>query len=743
MYLTLSNLLPYLLDHGHLVREDLTARDIAIQEVGRRNRNFKLRRRGGGGLFIKQASFIHPELTEAIKREAIVHHLAQHHPALAGLTAMMVPLHRHDTRRHVLVCDLLDDHLSPLDYRHKTGTMPPGFAAALGARLALLHRLGEGLIGDPAASLFARKRHWLFTMIRAPEQAAAQMGTGAVTMGAALAARPALLAALDAMNAAWSVTTLIHGDVKWDNLLVPDEIHPDAPVRLVDWELADLGDPAWDVAFGLVGWLIDWIYKQGPEIPLPSLLATGQATLIATHGAVRDFWAHYRGARGWDDETAAQFLARVLAFAAARLVLLGYEVLPRLTPGQTQMATLPHAQIYADLALLCAERLVADRADTARLLFGIDDIATIDDRAEPTAPVTAQDETAPPRQTDASSPLPTGALRRRLETLIGAIGITAIGGFTLGDTPLLETGIRLDAATLPRLINPLGDLLYWQGYATVYAGGPPIAASHHTEGDAGLRAALAAAYRTDLCWNVGWRIYQVDPDGTLHVRKRGLYQKVTPGQFRQDADRDADRDAAVGDRVAIQVTTARFDLQPGFYHFFSRTPVSDFDQVEISRCYFHTRADHAPALLGWITARLTAFDIPFQLKCASNPDDYHRTDAIVLYLARRYLQALILILETGAEALAPWLCAGEPLFTKTLMPGIGLADDPGNGESFGQSRCRLLAEALLTEALAGRHATADRLKAAADFFQRAGLSLAAPYVQAPLTNRYDMADAQP
>lgn len=56
---------------------------------------------------------------------------------------------------------------------------------------------------------------------------------------------PQLPEALDSLLSSWQFETLIHGDMRWENCLVRtdrDTIH------FVDWELANLGDGAWDVA---------------------------------------------------------------------------------------------------------------------------------------------------------------------------------------------------------------------------------------------------------------------------------------------------------------------------------------------------------------------------------------------------------------------------------------------------------------------------------------------------------------
>lgn len=59
------------------------------------------------------------------------------------------------------------------------------------------------------------------------------------------AADPATIRGLRAARACWRPMCLIHGDMKHDNLLVRDD---GAGAVLVDWEMARIGDPCWDLA---------------------------------------------------------------------------------------------------------------------------------------------------------------------------------------------------------------------------------------------------------------------------------------------------------------------------------------------------------------------------------------------------------------------------------------------------------------------------------------------------------------
>src|SRR5262249_20223137 len=132
--------------------------------------------------------------------------------------------------------------------------------------------------------------------------------------------------------------------------------------------------------------------------------------------------------------------------------------------------------------------------------------------------------------------------------------------------------------------------------------------------------------------------------------------------------------------------------QPGFYFLYGETLSDVWDEHQLLRFYFHASAESSPAVLEYLTAEFNRWQIPFRMKALIEPALYFRTDAVVLYFARRYHQIAVRIVEAMPREVASALHAATPLFTLTLRPGVGMAEDPGNGESFGMHRCRLTAE---------------------------------------------------
>ena len=67
----------------------------------------------------------------------------------------------------------------------------------------------------------------------------------------------------------WRRDTLIHGDIKFENCVlthangaqVPDGKDAEVGVKVVGPEIADLGDPRWDVGSMMQSWLACWIFS--------------------------------------------------------------------------------------------------------------------------------------------------------------------------------------------------------------------------------------------------------------------------------------------------------------------------------------------------------------------------------------------------------------------------------------------------------------------------------------------------
>jgi hypothetical protein len=122
---------------------------------------------------------------------------------------------------------------------------------------------------------------------------------------------------------------------------------------------------------------------------------------------------------------------------------------------------------------------------------------------------------------------------------------------------------------------------------------------------------------------------------------------------------------------------------------------------------------------------------------------FSRSDAALLYLARRYVHIGVEILVDIRRRIQLQLLDNVPLFTMKLGPGLAFAEDPGNSESFGTARCRLLAEGIWAAFQRGTWRTEDRLGIVEEHFKTQGISLERPWLSPGSTGDFGFGVDEP
>ena len=203
---------------------------------------------------------------------------------------------------------------------------------------------------------------------------------------------------------------------------------------------------------------------------------------------------------------------------------------------------------------------------------------------------------------------------------------------------------------------------------------------------------LVAANSTQPCSDDGWLVCDVMTDGSRLIRKGDTTYLVSPGEFVSSLGPGAR--ANRGAIVSLFCPAGTFALQQGYFYAFGATPEGRPDEYARVRFYWNVTADSAPDVVRELTARLNAVALPFRLKCASSATSLARADSLVLFVRRQHYRVAASIVSRAHDAIDS-LGDATPLFARRLGPGLALADDLGNADSFGMSRCKLLAAAVM------------------------------------------------
>ncbi len=175
---------------------------------------------------------------------------------------------------------------------------------------------------------------------------------GIQTLLATIQNEPRLGPPLLTLKTDWSAESIIHGDIKWSNMVRLRS----GRVLLIDWEHVELGQPYWDTGSFLHSYLAFWICA----LPLNQYADPREAisfpgwSLSLAQRAIREFWQSYIKSRR--AALPADFLAKSIAAAGARLLQTACEQARAETVLSTQCAMM----LQTSLNILCSpEKAVA------------------------------------------------------------------------------------------------------------------------------------------------------------------------------------------------------------------------------------------------------------------------------------------------------------------------------------------------------------------------------------------------
>jgi hypothetical protein len=203
-----------------------------------------------------------------------------------------------------------------------------------------------------------------------------------------------------------------------------------------------------------------------------------------------------------------------------------------------------------------------------------------------------------------------------------------------------------------------------------------------------LRAADVAGGR----WTDGWTIRRVAGNGRV-VAQRGRDLRLADRCDVVVAGRVGQL-PRVGDTASITDRHDHVD-DDGWW----RTASASWSFTRqlgqpLVRVYWNVGLDGLPTLVGELTTLLGNESRPWMLKSACDPAAHCRADATVLFLAADVVTARWRDLDAIAAGLGEQARDGAPPLALACRRGLAVAVDPGGDESFGEHRCRLIAEAL-------------------------------------------------
>ncbi|MBE5212256.1 phosphotransferase [Pectobacterium sp. A535-S3-A17] len=332
MRLTLHNLAHFLVDNGFLHPEYLVSGRYKVIQRQSRNSIFQVfLDNNPSGLFVKQLLSSDQQNAYLMQKDATVHCLIQQTDILPKMRAFIPNYYGYELGNHVFVTEFFPGAISLHEFITQSKSINQDELSQMATILASLHKdLSEEIEDNPSLNFFNRQPPWimLFGDRDNPQIKNSQQHLGPID--ALIRQQPDIPQLLEDLRYTWSGNTLIHGDIKLVNFIRVDQ-KKTSTLKLIDWEIADLGDPMWDVAGLLQSFLTLWVFSQNPNPMLQHQPQPGMEFLTweQTLSACQFFWLSYCKARDIVNPDAALNSAenrqKLTHYTAARMLQTAFE----------------------------------------------------------------------------------------------------------------------------------------------------------------------------------------------------------------------------------------------------------------------------------------------------------------------------------------------------------------------------------------------------------------------------------
>lgn len=278
--LTRRDGLQHLLRLGLVTPDDVVTQSIVATEYVGRNHLVRVERAGAPCYIVKQPRDADALDAATMWTEAAIFWLSVNDPVFAVLAPWMPKYYHYDELNKVLTIELIAASDSLMAKQMAGAALEPRLLRDVGRAFATLHGPASQVLREERTRrLFRPGIAWVLTLGQ-PQSPFVAKTAPAQAIVAAVLQRYDAVAALALARAEWLDAHIVHGDAKAANVL----ILADGAVRVIDWEIAALGDGLWDIA-GMVQSLL----MPNPTVaPAPLDVAQPRA-----HALIDALWDGY------------------------------------------------------------------------------------------------------------------------------------------------------------------------------------------------------------------------------------------------------------------------------------------------------------------------------------------------------------------------------------------------------------------------------------------------------------------
>jgi aminoglycoside phosphotransferase (APT) family kinase protein len=332
---TVENIHHQLLRLGLIARDALLNGDYEATTVNRRNKNITVTTNKRQNYFIKQTDPVNAENAKTLKNEILFYsRIDTHLPQLKGCVA---ELEHADADQLLLILKYRSSMPLWRHYkREAVNEIPSATLESVGKLLGQLHASLSAIHLRSLAEFefLGSELPFIFKLHRPHPDILQWASSGAIKFIERLQAHNEIDRHWQDAIRRWEVDAIIHGDIKLDNFIIDlqggiNEIGKEKQIKVVDWEMAQFGDTAWDIAGVLNDFIFWWAITMPDDTPPEEMIKHAKFPLANIKPGVNAFWDGYAAASNFAPDVLARQLEKAVLFAGLRIMQTSFEISSR------------------------------------------------------------------------------------------------------------------------------------------------------------------------------------------------------------------------------------------------------------------------------------------------------------------------------------------------------------------------------------------------------------------------------
>ena len=331
---TVENIHQQLLKLGLITKDALLNGDYEATTVNRRNKNLTITTNTRQNYFIKQTDPVNTEHAKTLKNEILFYRqVGEHLPELKG----SIPEFEYGSADDLLLILAYQSSSIPLWRHYKRAAANEIPSATLESVGLLLGRLHATLSAIHLRSLtefefLGSELPFIFKLLKPHPGILQWASSGAIKFIERLQAHKEIDARWQDAIRRWEVNAIIHGDIKLDNFIIGEQggaVGSDSQIKIVDWEMAQFGDTAWDIAGVLNDFIFWWAITMPDDMPPEEMIKHAKFPLANIKPGVNAFWDGYAATSKFSADALGRQLEKAVLFAGLRIIQTSFEISSR------------------------------------------------------------------------------------------------------------------------------------------------------------------------------------------------------------------------------------------------------------------------------------------------------------------------------------------------------------------------------------------------------------------------------